>query len=81
MGFDEHDTTESKEITTRPMGWRVERNDGYPEGEPPVDIYVVMEIDGHAQHFKVPRETVIASWDDPEKTLKEWTFAAINAVS
>jgi len=78
MVFSDKDQTVERAVTERPMAVRIERNDSHVE-DPPVDIYVVKEIDGHTATLKVPREAVVANWDGPEKTLKAWALAIIDA--
>ncbi len=77
MAFKDKDTTVEQEVTSRPIQVRFERNDGK---DPSVDVYVVVEVDGHAEHRKVDDEAVAAAWDGPEKTLKAWVLAIIDAV-
>lgn len=76
MGFSDRDATASREVTERPMAIRVERADG---ATPPVNIHVVMEVDGYNTDLQVPRETLEANWDGPTKTLKAWVLAIIDA--
>ena len=62
---------EGEEITPAVLG---------PHPTHPVDVYVVMEIDGHAEHRRVDDEIVAAAWDGPTKTLKAWVLAIVDAV-
>ena len=77
MAFEDKDKTIEKEVTSRPVQVRFERNDGK---DPPVDVYVVMDVDGHSDHRKVDDEAVAAVWDGPTKKLKAWVLAIIDAV-
>ena len=52
-----------------------------PHPTVPVNVYVVMEVDGHAEHLRVSDEIVEANWDGPEKTLKAWVLAMVNVVA
>ena len=78
MGFDERDATAQVDVTTRPTEARITRNDEHMQG-PPVDIFAVREVDGKAQHLEVPRAAVVANWDGPTKTLKEWALLIVDA--
>ena len=96
MGFEEKDTVEQQEVTTKPVQVRFERASPtlieeavYEDEElvtpavygPPVDVYVVLDVDGHSDHILVDPATVAAAWDGPEKTLKAWVLAIIDAVA
>ncbi len=75
MAFSDKDQTIETEVNERFISYRVERNDGYPEGEPDADIYVMKTVNGSAVQLQVPREAVIAHYDGPEKTLDDWASA------
>lgn len=97
MGFEDRDTVEQQQVTTKPVQVRFERASPSlieeavldEEGEvvtpavygPPVDVRVVMDIDGHSDHILVDPATVAAAWDGPTKTLKAWVLAIIDAVA
>ena len=108
MGFNEKDTTEQMERTTRPVQVRFERAEPavitpaviepaeYDEEGvetspavevtpavygPPVAVYAVIEVDGHAEHRKVGDEVVAAGWDGPTKTLKDWILTIVDEVT
>ena len=57
MGFDEKDKVEQVEVTTKFIQLRMERTGpGLP------DTYVVVDVNGHADHRKVSEEGLAAAW-------------------
>ena len=76
MGFSDKDTTVEQEVTSKPIQVRFERNDALT---PPVDVYVVFDVDGHSKHKKVEHDLVKASWTGSVKSLKNWVLAIIDA--
>ena len=77
MGFNERDSVVQVDLDIRPTEARITRNDSHKDG-PPVDIFAVREVDGKAQHLEVARDAVIANWDGPTKTLKEWALLIVD---
>ena len=76
MGFEERDATETRDVETRPLQVRFERDDSL---DPPVRVYKVLEVDGKAEHVQIDHAKVAAAWDGPTKTLEGWILAILDA--
>ena len=76
MGFEEKDTEVEQTVTTKAVQVRFERNDALT---PPVDVYVVFDVDGHADHRKIEHALVASNWTGSTKSLKNWVLAIIDA--